>query len=564
MAAKKTGKTAEMGAEPREPKTYAIAHAFKTTSYVAVLDNQGQPPEIVRLRTDAQKQRFLHLDIRPGDKLYMDLGGPGDRVALIAKLRGAEVLRIPAFRLAADQPVPEEGNDGDKEPNEKKMSEKERGVNMRIRAYVEAHGWEIQEERASKRKTESQKGETGYKLTARKARAMAIAVAAANEPDLFLPMRKEDDVILEIQHAYRRFRAMQTTIIRAYQRMAAQFNDDYVLEIARDPQVLEEAGILDGKNVHAKSVLRAIRAMLVTFPEDERRAFEAKLGLHKLEARRVISERQLQGLFRKILDELMESDVISPVVGDMKMRKAQIERMLKHHQVYKAVFEPVPGCGPLIAARIMGAVVDIRRFRSRPDITAFAGYHHFEDGSRARRRTGHVSNWNQEFKQAVWQFTQQVVKMPGSPWRAKLDQRRAYELYKILMARQAQADAEGLDYEILPRAYRDKTVDNAYSLTPEDIAALCAHVDVLRKHAGVTTDVPNEEDGEEPPDEDEEDAGAEPAVRDKNLAKLVRGVKKSSLDKAYRWLGQQFIKHVYKEWTAFESTQPSPQGKTAA
>jgi hypothetical protein len=41
-------------------------------------------------------------------------------------------------------------------------------------------------------------------------------------------------------------------------------------------------------------------------------------------------------------------------------------------------------------------------------------------------------------------------------------------------------------------------------------------------------------------------------------------VKKSSLDKAYRWLGQQFIKHVYKEWTAFESTQPTPQGKAAA
>jgi hypothetical protein len=135
-----------------------------------------------------------------------------------------------------------------------------------------------------------------------------------------------------------------------------------------------------------------------------------------------------------------------------------------------------------------------------------------------------------------------------------LDQRRAYELYKILRDRQAQADTAGDPYEVLPEAYRSKTVVNAYSMTPADIAVLAAHVDILRKQAGVTVDVSDDEDGGE----------HKHTVKDKKLAAYVRGVKKSSLDKAYRWLGQQFIKHIFRAWNDAEkpaSTKPSEDAK---
>ncbi len=152
-----------------------------------------------------------------------------------------------------------------------------------------------------------------------------------------------------------------------------------------------------------------------------------------------------------------------------------------------------------------------------------------------------------------------------SPWREKLDRRRAYELYKLLRDRQAQADAEGLAYEILPPAFRERVIASVNDMKVEDLAVyafvdvpgkkpkkvlvggLLHHVDQLRARAGVK---PVKAADEEDEAGDEAEAAQDAAAKDPKLAALTRGLKQSALDKALRWLGQQFLKHVFKAWRA--------------
>jgi hypothetical protein len=305
----------------------------------------------------------------------------------------------------------------------------------------------------------------------------------------------------------------------------------------------ESTGAIMGDKVSTKAAMSAINAMLISVPEAERDAFLAKMGVDKYAGKSAIPRKAVVDMLRKIIDALMESDTTSPFLAKMKSEKKEIEKLLKKDTVYQLVFDPIPGCGPLISARIMSAIVDIRGFRSFPKLKAFAGYHHFADGTRARRVAGKVSNWNPELKQATYLWTQQTLKMPNSPWRTKLDLRRAYELYKILKDRQLKAYDLDIDTEILPEAYASRTILSVNDMTPADLAVLNAHVDVLRKSAGIRTGGDEEDDLEAEPD-----STPDPTAKDPKLAKLLRGLKLQGLQKAIRWLGQQFLKHIFKEW----------------
>lgn len=220
----------------------------------------------------------------------------------------------------------------------------------------------------------------------------------------------------------------------------------------------------------------------------------------------------------------------------MKSTKSKLEKTLASMKVYTQVFEPIPGVGPLIAARIIANIGDIRRFPSEASLKAFAGYHQFEDGSRARRVAGKVSNWSPELKQAVYLWCDQTLKRKDSPWRAKLDKRRAYELYKLLTARQLTAKELNLNVEIVPAAYATRTISSVNDMTIADLEQLSTHIDGLRKTAGIKSE------------DDTPDSEEEPSAKDPRLAKLVKGLKMSALQKGMRWLGQQFLKHIFNEW----------------
>lgn len=488
---------------------HAITHAFMGVSYVVqgdVSKGVNVLPEILRLKSDTEKENFLLVNVSDGDNVYIELGGAGDKLALIAHYRGAKVIRLPSFTL------------GDKDA---------------VNAALDAINWKMDDERPHA-------GETADKLTARRNRALALFARATQDPASFTVTGDTEQRILLIKQKYRSYRAMQKTLLATYQRLLSTYNDQYLLELA---QTGGEGALLAGNKVHAAAAMSAINALLTSIPENERAAFLSKLGIDALKGKKLIPRKTVASMFRKIIDALVESDSLSPFVARMAETKKEIEKLLKADPIFRKVFDPIPGCGPLISARIIASIVDIRGFADFPKLKAYAGYHHFSDGSRSRRVAGKVSNWSTELKQAVFLWTEQTLKMSASPWRARLDQRRAYELFNILTKRQLAAMDQGLDYEILPKEFTARSVTCANDMSVADLAALNAHVDILRKQAGVKSEPKKDEDEEE-----SEEAEVEVTAKDPALAKLVRGVKMQGLQKAKRWLGQMFLKHIFKSW----------------
>ncbi|MBU1907602.1 IS110 family transposase [Patescibacteria group bacterium] len=476
---------------------YSICHALLGVSFVCKM-NGDKKPDVIRLKTEEDKEIFFMSTVAKGDKLYMELGGSTDKIALISVMRGAKLERIPTFRV---------------------------GNNDAVRDNLAEAGWTVDDERGHGE-------ESGDKLASRKARAMSIAYLAKTQPELFTPSRDDDVAILRIQHWYRRYRSYQKVMLASYQRLVASYNDDYLLALAAS----EGASAIAVKGYSAEAATKAVRELLMFVPADERSALEAKLGLDKI-GTKPIKRSDMSKIFRAIIDEMMKGGANAPFLREMQHAHKEVVTNLKNLSINREVFEPIPGCGPLIAARIISAIGDIRRFKGPENLRAFAGYHHFDDGSRARRMAGKVSNWNMELKQAVFLWCEQTLKMPKSPFRTKLDERRAYELYKLLRDRQDKA--RGVEDFILPEAFWDRNIRSVLDVTVADLAVLSAHVDILRKKAGVS--VKSEE-------EEKDEGEAEPITKDANLARLMRGVKMSAIQKAKRWLGQYFLKMIFKNW----------------
>lgn len=553
---------------------YGIGHAFKGRSYVAVVarDESGKKPEILRLNDEiakaGKKEKIAFLEgLKPGDRVFLELGGPADRLALMAVAYGADVYRYPSFKLGTEK----------------------------ARQIVDAAGWLVTDERPYGK-------ETGEILTRRKIRAMALSVLMTLEPEGFIKVEERDISILRLKMEFRSFRRAQKGAMRAFQGLISAYFDQALVELAFERQT---AARINAEDIHSYVIERLLEDVLGgEVNETDRKDFFALIGKEFKDGR--IPERAKPEDIEKIVTALIESDRFHATIFDrLKNQVKRIERLLKGGRekrvgdvsphvipanvIWERVFEPIPGCGPLIAARIISTVVDIRRFEERAQLTAFGGYHHFEDGSRARRIAGKVSNWPDDLKQGVFLWTQQIIKMPGTHWRTRLDQRRAYELVKLLRNRQQDADAQGLidengkPFEILPHLFRDRVINSVNDFTVEDLAVyriesvtitkgknagktkekktliggLLFHVDHLRELAGVKSSSDGEhEGGEEAEAIDEE---SDHVVKNPALAKLVRGLKRSALDKAVRWLGQQFLKHVYVEWQKAVGVYREPQ-----
>jgi len=500
---------------------YGIAHAVIGVTYIAVeQENPAEQPQVLRLTSPVGKENFLLQILQEGDEVYCENGGASDKVALIAQARGCKVFRIPTFRLGSGK-IKQDGKIAD----------------TPLAANLHRMNWEIVEE-------EARGGETGHELTVRRMRAISFLSAARNLRQYFLLVGDPESRALKLKQLRRAYRRGQKFLQAGYQSLLATSNDRFLLVMAKQSM---EGGV-SGSKVHSQAAREAIDALLLGIPENEREQFVARLGLEKFFARKLISRNDMRKMFRAIIDEMMNGEVTSAFLKSMKQLVKDMQALLDEDKIYQTVFKPLPGCGTLIATSIMANMVDIRRFETAAALKAYSRYHHFEDGSRARRRKGYASNWEDELHQASYQLCVQTIKLPSSPWRAKLDLRRAYELYKLLLNGAELALQQGVEEEILPIEFYDRRITNTYDMKPEDLPKLLAHVDALRLKAGIKP-IKNEEEDEG--DDEAEKAKAEAevaAAKDPKLARLVRGLKKMALDKAIRWLGQQFLKHIFKEW----------------
>jgi len=519
---------------------YAVAHAPKGISFV-VMKQEGILPAVVtesdsrklsvlKLKNDPaspakskEKQAFLER-LQSGDRVFLELGGPADRLALAAYAHGATVLRYPSFLLGRETTT----------------------------KIVQAAGLVCKDEKA----VGTENGET---LTSRKLRALSLYVLGRAGDNEFYELKDEDLSLMRLAIAWRSYERSYKGTQRAYLGILSAYRDQAFVELALKRQMKADA---DGHAVHNRVLELMLEDMLGgEVNEVERKDFFAMIG-KEFEGGQ-LPERATEDTVAVIVNALLESDSFrSTVFNRLKGQKKAIERLLvgapakkgqdpqPANEIFQKVFQPIVGCGPLIAARLITAIGDVRRFETFPKLKAFAGYHHFADGSRARRVAGKVSNWSPTLKQGVYLFCEQVVKtrkekQADNPWCEKLAKRKAFELFKLLTARQLEAMELDIDVEILPAAYAARVITNVNDMSVADLEILGAHVIKLQESAGVAWKG-DDEDADESAEASDDEATA--ITADPKLGKLVRGLKGKAHQKALRWLGQQFLKHVYRTW----------------
>lgn len=153
-------------------------------------------------------------------------------------------------------------------------------------------------------------------------------------------------------------------------------------------------------------------------------AMKARIACEQRLRQRIIGEVfcQPDGLYpeggiEKLYDERRANDVIfGALAAEEKRRESELKKALDGLDIYHKLFEPIEGCGPMIAARIISAVIDIRRFEKDAKLKAFCGVHVQNDGRFARRRQGQVANWHPDARQALFLLADQFNRRPNSEW----------------------------------------------------------------------------------------------------------------------------------------------------
>lgn len=138
--------------------------------------------------------------------------------------------------------------------------------------------------------------------------------------------------------------------------------------------------------------------------------------------------------------------ILLALAEEEKKREKDLIRALEDSDVYRLAFEPIEGIGPMIAARLIGAIGDIRLFATSPKLKAFCGAHlrpklvkdektgkmiPLRDSNGKivfefpRRKHGAIANWQPDCRQALFLFGDQCNRRPDSYWGKYLRQMKA-------------------------------------------------------------------------------------------------------------------------------------------
>lgn len=170
-------------------------------------------------------------------------------------------------------------------------------------------------------------------------------------------------------------------------------------------------------------------------------ACEQRLRQHLIGAIFCSSEGKFpEGDIEKQFDNLKANDQIyGAVVAEENKRERELVKACEALDIYTKLFKPVVGLGPMIASRIIGAVIDIRRFETKAKLRAFCGVHLLGDGRFPRRRNNEVANWNGDCRQALYLLGDQFNRRPESVWGTKLIEAkvkyRASHPYPVLVVK---------------------------------------------------------------------------------------------------------------------------------
>jgi hypothetical protein len=111
--------------------------------------------------------------------------------------------------------------------------------------------------------------------------------------------------------------------------------------------------------------------------------------------------------------------IIAGMMKEEARRNKELTAAVEAHPAYQ-ILGQIEGLGPMIAARLIAAIIDIRRFETDAKLKKFCGVHVLDDGKFARRRTGVVANWHPDARQALYLLGDQFNRRPDSVWGRKL------------------------------------------------------------------------------------------------------------------------------------------------
>jgi len=194
----------------------------------------------------------------------------------------------------------------------------------------------------------------------------------------------------------------------------------------------------DRKMIRVRELLR-----LRTFAMKDRIGCEQRL-LQSMNGRVFCSEdgHYPEGSLKLQFEELKASDIIVQSMTKEEARyKRELTKAVEAMDVYQELFGPIKGVGPMIAARLICAIQDVRRFEDHIDaatgklrqgkakLKSFCGAAPRQGGvfgdqpfekQFPRRRHGSVANWHPEARQALYLLGDQFNRRPETKWGRKL------------------------------------------------------------------------------------------------------------------------------------------------
>ncbi|TSC83961.1 MAG: hypothetical protein G01um101413_764 [Parcubacteria group bacterium Gr01-1014_13] len=142
-----------------------------------------------------------------------------------------------------------------------------------------------------------------------------------------------------------------------------------------------------------------------------------------------------QGTIEVLYEQAKSNDkILAGYVAEEKERDKNLAKILGQINIYEELFEPIEGVGPAIAARLIVAIGDIRRFATDAKLKAYLGVHVMNGGKYGdrptnkqfvRRRAGEVANWQEDGRQALYLLVDQFNRRADSVWGKKLREIKA-------------------------------------------------------------------------------------------------------------------------------------------
>ena len=191
-----------------------------------------------------------------------------------------------------------------------------------------------------------------------------------------------------------------------------------LVEIFRsNPELFYRVGVRDRDLIRVKEAFFA-----------RKEAQHARIGCGQRLSARVIGQIFLSdeglypdGLIEDACDAEKANDVIlQGLIMEEKRRDTELKLVVRRLDVWREIFSPIKGVGETIAAGIVVAVGDIRRFSTKHKLKKFMGVHVDEQGRFPRRRVGSVANWHPAGRQSLYLLADQFNRRADSEWGMKL------------------------------------------------------------------------------------------------------------------------------------------------